>query len=254
MTHISIDITELCKHTNSEFSSLIELAYLYCQKILIFIPRVETLQDYPSHGIDHSVRVIEYINKFAESFDIDLNEEEFFLLYLASWCHDIGCICGRDNHHNNSIEILRNNSGIYDIIDDKTKTCLKFIVTTHSKNGELDSVPVTYEGIRLKFLCAIFRLMDACDITSERCPRIVYKYIESTLSSESRKHWIAHLNIVSVSFYEGDICIDLFETNEALDYIQNEFLKEIESTKEILSDNGISFEVKVITDKEFILN
>lgn len=256
MNNISIDIKELCRYTNEEYISLIQIGYVYCQKILTFIPRVDSLKDYPSHGIDHSVRIIEYINKFITSFEVELSEEEIYLLYLAAWCHDIGCICGRDNHHKDSVKVLRGSTGFFnEILDDKTKKCLKSIILTHRKDTPFDDIPELYEGIKLKFLCAIFRLMDACDISSERCPRIVYEYIKESLNDTSKKYWKAHLNIASVSFYDKSIWIDLFEENEALEYIKKEFVSEIMSISQIFYENGIVLSIKISLDeKEIILD
>jgi len=235
------------KNTSEDYYSMIRIFQLYCEKILTFVPRVNSLQDYPSHGIDHSLRIIAYINSFIESFNIEITDEEVYLLYLAAWVHDIGCICGREDHNEDSVKILSGDCDFYNLLEDKHKTCLNFIILSHRKKYDINTVPETIDIIRLKYLCAIFRLMDACDIARDRCPPIVYKYIKESLPADSQKYWESHLNIISVTFHGKDIVIDASDPDKVEDYIEKEFKEEINTVSEILSKQGLQLNVKLIS-------
>jgi len=56
-------------------------------------------------------------------------------------------------------------------------------------------------------ICAIFRLIDACDISRARVRPIVYDILNdhNLIDKESKKWWEAHINITSVVFNKGYI-------------------------------------------------
>ncbi len=226
-------------------------------EILHYIPR--GLQDYTSHGYAHSKRVIKYLDDIIRIYDqygAKLSDLEVFILYATAWLHDIGCLVERRNHAEKSAEMTKilQQNGYIDGISDELPF-LQWVISGHSKKQNIHEVPkVQYlrgEKIRLRFLAALFRLADACDIDRRRAPKIVYKFIKDELNEQSKKFWEGHQGIDSVLFDpdEGSIIIGL-QDEEKSDIIIEDFKKDFETIREILKTNKFPCrEIKIFVQK-----
>lgn len=226
----------------------------FAESFLRFIPR--KIKNYPSHGVDHSLNIIKLINCFLKSWGLSLNRDERFLLYLAAWLHDIGCIKSRSGHGRQSVRIFTKDETLCNYLNDidtELLVSLKDVVKSHSSSYKLEQVPIRRGKVRVRFICAIFRLMDACEITNFKCPVAVFEEINNTFKKRVRRvtvtdteaidFWEGHMNIKDVVFLKPQIEIhinDRHKSKEILDRLK----LEIKSIKQIFIDNHI--EVPVI--------
>jgi len=211
-----------------------------------------TIQNYPSHGIDHSVNIIRLINDFTEKWEIDLNPDERFILYAAAWLHDIGCIRDRKQHNILSAKILLKNESICNAINDMDNDLLfilKVVIESHSSSYDIDTVPLKRGTVRVRLISAIFRLLDACEITNVKCPRPVFEEIkedlkspDGTVDTEAIEFWEGHMNIKYIGFSRPNIEIitnDFQKTRTIIDRLK----AEIGSIQHIFQENEIEVPV-----------
>lgn len=206
------------------------------EKFLNFIPR--GIPDYPSHGKDHSQSIIRLLNNFIDTWSIALIEKELYLLYLGAWVHDIGCVVKRENHNEISADMILKTPFFTSILDKNIITLLQYIVKGHSSQYDLKQVPKDCLGVKLQLLCSIFRVMDACEIDSSKCPKEVFEFIKDLMKPESKEHWIAHMNICGVTFKNPEIVVvvdDLDKSNLLIEHLK----KELDSIQDIFNDNNI---------------
>jgi hypothetical protein len=222
--------------------SIIFVAANFSESFLRFIPR--QIKNYPSHGIDHTLNIIELTNKFLDRWGITLRRDEKFLLYLAAWLHDIGCIRVRKNHNRKSIQLLEENESLCNLLnsmDNELFLNLCDIIRCHSKSNSrtngIEKVPKKRGKIRAQFICSIFRLMDACEITKSKCPIEVYKEIKSSFKdADAIEFWEGHMNITDVVFEKPRIVVyhKNFRNSQR---IISELKAEILSVKDIFREN-----------------
>lgn len=142
------------------------------------------------------------------------SQEEKLLLCLAIHLHDVGCLLGRTNHNKKSVKLMEHKrfSFLEDMIGDDLLTCLKYMVISHSSDYDLESIPrePAHARVRLRLLCAIFRLLDGCELSSARTKRVLYEILKtySRIKPEANKYWEAHLSISSVVFSDNMIFVD----------------------------------------------
>ena len=181
------------------FLSRIETAERYAIKMLPFIPR--GLPVYQSHGVDHSLAIIRYINQIFRIPGLELNPTELLILYLAAWFHDIGylhplSIHNRSMHPALSVEMIKRDTLIQGLVQEEELFTLEMIVRYHDTRTDLTKIPETSPLLRTPLLAALFRLTDAIDIGTDRCPPEVFMHIEDGLDEHSRRHWQAHQGIL----------------------------------------------------------
>lgn len=221
---------------SSDTKYLIDAFDNYSTQFLTFIPR--KLPEYSSHGVDHTLRIInKNINLFLGAWGIILNQDEGLLLYLDAWVHDIGCIISREEHASASIKLMQK-SKLLDPFPEKYVCCLKHIILAHRKNYSLIDVPDECDNVRLRMICAIFRLMDACDITRQRCPSAVYDIIKLELGDESNEIWKAHMNIKDLIYHKPNIIIYVDDINISKSLVDN-LNCEISTIKSTFEENNL---------------
>lgn len=237
----------------SRQKSLVFIAANYSESILRFIPR--TIKNYPSHGIDHTLNIIELTNKFIDRWEISLRRDERFILYLAAWLHDIGCIQVRKNHNRKSIELLEENQSLCTLLnngDNEIFINLCDVIRCHSKSNSkkngIETVPKKRGKIRIQYLCAIFRLMDACEITKSKCPIEVFNAIKHSFETDltAMEFWEGHICITDVIFKKPYIEIYYKKgKSKKIDRIKSELNSEITSIRDIFRENGADIPVVV---------
>jgi len=222
----------------------------YAEGFLRFAPR--TIRNYPSHGVDHSVSIIRMINDFTEKWGIKLSRTERFILYAAAWLHDIGCVKERSPHNTISVDILLRSEIICDSfnsIDNDQLFILQDVIESHSSTYDISTVPVKRGAVRVRLICAIFRLIDGCEITNFKCPVAVFteikddlKKVDGSIDAEAIEFWEGHMNIKDIGFFKPEILIIVNNSRKTRKIIER-LKKEIESVQSIFRENGIDVPV-----------
>lgn len=228
---------------------IIEHVKLVASEILPHVHSFEDMEFYTNHGISHSERVLGYIVKFSELYKnsiTPLSEPEMAILDCACWLHDIGCILQREKHAKHSVEIIRllKKKGLLNL--GVIEQHVEYVVLAHSgdliKLDEVEELlPVSgfNDKVRLRFLCALFKLADKCDITSLRAPRTVYEILKMKNMPTTSDHWWVGLdNIISVELLPEQGLIRIHMGNWDDTNILNSLKDTLKISKDVLEING----------------
>jgi|GEM_PF-4499157 exopolyphosphatase/pppGpp-phosphohydrolase len=189
---------------------------------------------------------------FQENFsDVNFSQEEKLLLCLAALLHDLGCILGRQDHAKKSIKILEHErfGFVQDMIGDDLLTCLKYIILSHPSSYDLNELPINpiHADVRLNLICAIFKLLDECELSSARVTHMLYDILKtfSKIRNNAVKYWEAHINIISVVFKNNVIYIGS-KNPEKTKMLTDHFKKELRKVNKIfLKENFPMLHVKI---------
>lgn len=203
------------------------------------------IPNYTGHGIEHSQSVARCVNRYIDALIVNkypLNETEIRLLYMASWLHDIGNIRvgGRVDHARTSCDMLKKLAETDRIRLGNLLHLLIPIVLYHSSSQNislLDDRGHGYEGdpMRMKLLCALFRLADASDMGEKRAYRLVYSLVEDELDEESKQHWRSNNAVISVEPDPASRCVRIVVTDAEMAKTMTEHFKaEFEAVRPIL--------------------
>lgn len=222
----------------------------FSEGFLRFAPR--TIRNYPSHGVDHSVNIIRMINNFTGNWEIKLSRNERFLLYSAAWLHDIGCVKNRSPHNKLSVDILLRNENITNLftdLDNDLLADLLEVIESHSSTYPITDLPVKRGAVRVRLVGAIFRLIDACEITNFKCPATVFNEIQDDLKDangsvdkEAVEFWKGHMNIKFLAFDRPAIAITVNSPSLSRKIVDR-LITEIDSVHEIFRENGLDVPV-----------
>lgn len=226
-------------------------------QVLGFIPR--TTPNLTDHGVQHSKNLMEIFNNFSQNLDklgFPLSEPEKYLLTLSIWLHDVGLLItdekDKERHSVNSIKVMESKafSMLHDILGKDVFNHLKYIVKYHSSHTELTEVPQhkTIPDVRLRLICAIFRLIDGCDITSARTSKVLYNLLTENklLEKNSLKHWKSHLSIVSAIFQQKDLVVDCDSKTDG-SFAINHLKDDLEAINKIFrTENFPEFQLSVV--------
>ncbi len=188
----------------------------YASSLLPFIPR--GLPVFQSHGICHSEALIRFIHQMLRTLPISLGNEEIFLLFLGAWFHDIGyihpiSIHDRSRHAELSSVIIRTDPFLSELLTENERSDLAFLVECHDSRIDLMTKRST-SLLRLHLVTALFRLIDALDLGTDRCPSEVFSLIEDGLDEHSRRHWKAHQNVQSCFFKYPSLIIRVYDPED----------------------------------------
>jgi len=180
------------------------------------------------HGVGHSKRVIEYIEKILGNQGVKkLNDIEAFLLLSSAWFHDIGLLINeyngkilisdeiRSKHHMLSQIFIIQNYPIFGIRSEHLAKSIGDLCFTHRRMVSIESFflqdPINLLGkeVRLQFLAGVLRLADALDCDARRAPEIDSKYIMK-LPETQIIHWrcCQLLTGVGIDYRNQSIIID----------------------------------------------
>ena len=225
---------------------------------------------YVDHGETHCLNIECLLSRIIPPHVREkMTEYELFLLLCGVWLHDIGMISKkagekndqvRETHHTRSRELIRKKLPEIALTDDE-RYVIGEIAFYHRKVEDINNAKEIFETqdfstvskVRLRFLCALVRLADGCEIAHSRSSR---KLIEiADVDEEAKFHHEAHLHVSAVDFdiisHEITICDRV--KNEEDKSLLNNFLKgdleqELFSVKNVLNENGIDYSfVKVDT-------
>ncbi|MGE5556721.1 MAG: hypothetical protein ACM3UY_10780 [Methanocella sp.] len=198
----------------------------FVRQVLGFLPRA--VPDYTDHGIQHSLNLMTIFNNYSlniSKLGYTFTEQENYLLTLAIWIHDIGLLITKEEekskHNENSIKVMESHefTMLEDILGKDVFRCLKYVVKFHSSHTDLNLVPKheIIPNVRLRLICAVFRLLDGCDITSARTTRVLYNLLAANglLKADSIPFWKAHLSISSAVFQGNDLIVDCDNLEDA---------------------------------------
>lgn len=201
---------------------------------VIILPHIHSFNKmwyFTNHGESHCLKVLKYIGdmiKICDLSGIELNEAEKTILKCAGWLHDLGRIRENDeeeddddDHAMESVKIIRILCENGHLNLGAIKDEVEYVVSTHSTKGllRLDGVeklrPISgiEEDVRLRLLCALFKLADECDIDRLRAPKPVFDILADKMPGTSKTHWLRHRNVikVSLSYEERKIVIHMIE-------------------------------------------
>ena len=228
---------------------VLDIAAHLGESFLRFIPR--KIKNFPSHGLDHSLNIIKYTNNFIKAWGISLTRDERFLLYLAAWLHDIGCITVRKNHGVKSAQLFMKSETLCNYLnslDHNHLVNLQDIVKSHSSSVKISNVCLKRGKVHTQFISSIFRLMDACEITNFKCPNAVFIEIKNTFKkrqggitgpdNEALEFWDGHMNIVDVVFVKPQIEVHVNDRKKCKTIITR-LRKEILSVKVTFENSNI---------------
>jgi len=196
------------------------------------------LRHYTKHGIEHSEKIIEYLEKLLEDCPGLLNDYERFVLLASAYLHDIGMQSPRhaglpkkdereytdeelekirENHHIASANmIIESASGKLDIplglesescknfahvIAEVSKYHRKLDIEKYTKEGKLKETSIASQKIRLPLLAALLRLADALDRDFQRVNMERLKLVD--IPVKSKFEWWAHWYCQSVEVEKG---------------------------------------------------
>ena len=164
---------------------------------------------YTPHDFKHSLNVEENLNwLIPDECKIDFTDYEIFFLIISAWLHDWGMVGSndedpkeiRENHHIRTEEF-------FEKMHDKVRLSLNEgriigkICLGHRKENLLDSkYEDMYFGsnirIRPRFLSALLRIADECDVTQNRVPEIIYYSLNP--KGASKIEFDKHLNVIGI--------------------------------------------------------
>jgi hypothetical protein len=167
------------------------------------------------HGETHSSNIESLLQRIIPVEILGkMTEHEIFLLTCGAWLHDIGMISReanesekdvREHHHTKSRLLIRR--ALPEIpLDDDERYVVGEIAFYHRKSENIDYAVETYpiqvgsdiSKIRVRFLCALLRLADGCEIASPRSSRKLIQI--NKLDEEALFHHEAHLHVSAVEF------------------------------------------------------
>lgn len=212
-----------------EHVAKVEDVRAFVEPLLYYLPR--RTKDYTDHAFVHSDNLIEIFQRLLDDLGANtLVEEERYAICLSVFLHDLGCLISRKRHHLFSFRILGHNRFQYikakigsDIFE-----CVKYIAISHASKYNFKRLPQhqIHPRIRLPLVCALFRLVDGCDLMPTRTNPVLYDVLMAydPLNSESVDVWQAHFSTVGLVFINHHITIS--STNRVRSSLLTDHLKE----------------------------
>jgi signal transduction histidine kinase len=213
---------------------------------------------FTSHDLKHSLEVERNLNwLIPDNVKLDLNAYEIFFLLIAAWLHDWGMISKqgeksadiRRRHHERTEE---NFVKMYQSLklNYHEARIIGLIARGHRVEDLRDSL---YDKqifsanfhIDVRFLAAILRLADECDITYNRVPELIYYSLNPVGASE--EHFRAHLSIQGIGKWVPHK-IEFFAVandpkgSQTLHKLRDKIQGEVDHVKGILAERGILIE------------
>jgi len=217
------------------------------------------LEYYTDHGTEHSARIESLLATMRLQQDPSapqLNVEEVALLELAAWYHDIGNLCGREQHSRRSETIINGPWGVKWLgahLSGQEREVLGKIcfahgaepVTVHPRIMTLTEAAQSFD-VRVRLLGALIRIADACDADYRRCPVEPFEILTECPYplAEGIDHWEGHQAVQKVTLSPGAIVLDLdmsrnpTEAEQTVRDVYEDFL----AVKDVLSGEGFNYD------------
>jgi len=125
------------------------------------------------------------------------------------------------------------------------------VIRYHQKEYSLAEIPrdPIISSIRTPLICAIFRLIDECDISCRRTSSTLYDIIMeyAPLGTRSQKYWKAHLSTTSIVFKAKEIIIGVEDESKSRILI-NRLRKRLKEINEIFESYDFArLRLRVVT-------
>jgi hypothetical protein len=235
----------------TEYKLGVSATILSVRELLHYLPGSEP--SYTDHGVLHSQNLMRLLSNFLNNWTgTAFTNEEKYLLSLAVWLHDIGCLLGREKHNEKSVQLLNHPrfSFLDNFLNGDLKACLSNIIIAHASKYDLKKIPRTQinENVRLDLCCVTFRLIDGCDITDARTKPILYDILDSyhLISDESKPFWRCHLSTIGAVFDGNNINITYRKGKKTeASLLINHFKKDIRKMNTVFGKHGMIFAIKL---------
>lgn len=215
---------------------------------------------YTPHFSVHSDHVEENLNcLIPDAEKLKMDENEIFFLLIGAWLHDWGMIATKDEdaeevrkqHHVRTESNFEKQYQMIHLSLDEARIIGR-ICRGHRKD-DLHSMDYNdkFLGInkliRIRFLAALLRLADECDITANRTPEILYYNLrpEGASDDEFKKH----LMIPGIGFpdqFPYKIILNCVTYSPkgviVIEQVRKKIQDELNSIKSILALNGVQLE------------
>jgi len=235
----------------SGYKSGVQHTILMMRPLLHYMPR--GIPEYTDHGVLHSQNLMTLLCGFVQNWAGEpFTNEERYLLSLAVWLHDVGCLLGRERHNEKSVNLLRHPrfSYIDSLLSGDLQSCLKYIIISHVTDYDLKEVPKKpiHEKVRLRLVCATFRLVDGCDITDARTKPVLYDILKtySLLEEGSIKYWESHLSTIGTVFQGNAIYVTYRKgKRKESEMLVSHLKKDLRRLNRVFEKYGMSFRIKL---------
>jgi hypothetical protein len=219
--------------------------------------------EFVDHGIDHCSNIEALLLRIIPLEVLNqMSEHEIFLLSCGVWLHDVGMMSKetgesdknvRAIHHVKSRKLIR--TSLPEIpLNDHERYIVGELAFYHRKIENIDDAVETYDlqadstisKIRVRFLCALLRIADGCEVTSVRSSRKLVQV--NKLDHEALFHHEAHLHVSAIDFDQKShdiiISIRVKSSDDATlldNFLRVDIEKELISVKEVLEANGVLY-------------
>ncbi len=217
------------------------------------------------HGVTHCVNIDSLLFRMIPPHVREkMSEYEVFLLLCGVWLHDIGMLAKnegendkqvRDIHHIRSRELIRKALPEIELTEDE-RYIVGEIAFFHRKVEDIGNAKEVFETqngsvvskVRIRYLCALVRLADGCEIAHSRSSRKLMEIAD--LDEEAKFHHEAHLHVSAVDFdnisHEITIYLRVKSQEDALllsNFLKGNIEKELFSVKSVLCENDIDYSI-----------
>jgi hypothetical protein len=213
---------------------------------------------YTPHDFLHSSNVEENLNwLIPDAVKHGLDKWEIFFLIVAAWFHDWGMVCKpnedarevREVHHRRTESNFEKMYGSLGLDGNQAR-----IIGRISRGHRVEDlrsnlfdrqIYLSDIHIDVRFLAAILRLADECDITHSRVPEVIYYSLSPQGVSE--EHFKSHLLIGGIGKYvehKIEISAVAYEprASQTLKKVRDRVQGEVDHVKGILAERGIPIE------------
>jgi molecular chaperone HtpG len=214
---------------------------------------------YTPHDFSHSLNVEENLNWIIpDKIKEQMTPNELFFLIVAAWMHDWGMVGKADEKPEDIREThyIRTENYFEELysklfLTEHEGRIIGRISKGHTKT-DLSSTDYDDEvygascRIRRRFLAALLRIADECDIAHNRTPEVLYFTLNPT--GKSKEEFEKHLSIGGVGQLEEKHKIYISATAreprgaKLLRMVEEKIQHEIDSVKSILASNGITLD------------
>lgn len=215
---------------------------------------------YTPHDFSHSINVEENLNWIIpDNIKEKMNSHEIFFLIVAAWMHDWGMVGKTDekseeirqSHH---LRTEKNFEEMYDklFLSEHEGRIAGRICRGHTKEDlyseDFDDIVFGSNiRIRRRFLAALLRIADECDVTQNRTPEIIYYCLNPT--DKAKEEFEKHLSVSGIGqlrekykIYISAVARDP-KGAKTLRELKEKMQRELNDVKGILAQNGIILDI-----------
>jgi len=255
------------KSQNTEFAGLVSKSWGEAEKLLRHIPSVH--RTFTSHGPDHALAVLGILEMMLNDLNLnpELNEQEIYILILATLLHDIGMLGRVDanrelsaryrmEHHIRTHDFIVKNWQKLNIYR-KYRKMIANVAAAHRRVNIEQFVIERIIGAsqlpppRAKLCAALLRLADECHVTDDRVPE---DYGSLDLPNDALQNFASHQQNTGISFNKHDgtitfsIDIETDEIDRMFKAFKEKIQKELDQLQNVYKKNGIPYRLIILDE------